>query len=96
MTRVSLSVFVFTVLSISIGGCGPIKSTQIIQRSDTALHKAKTAGAGDKAAYEYRSAELYLHKAREKWGTSDFEYALDYASKSLDFAKTAHDKSVKE
>jgi len=96
MTLIRLSLLAFAALSMGVGACGPIKSTQIIQGSDTALHKAKTAGAEDKAAYDYHSAKIYLHKAREKWGTSDFEYALDYASKSLDFAKTAHDKSVKE
>lgn len=76
--------------------CGPVESTSVIIEADTALHNAKTAEADQKSPYEYTAAEQYLHKAREKWGTSDFEYSIDYASKARDLAKTARDKSLGE
>lgn len=77
-------------------GCGPVESTSLIVQADTNLHNAKTADAEKNSPYEYYSAEQYLHKAREKWGTSDFEYAIDYAKEARDFAKKARDRSMKK
>jgi hypothetical protein len=74
--------------------CGPCKSTSLIIQADTAIHKAKTAEADTKSPYEYTAAIQYLHKAREKWGTSDFEYAIDYATKAQDLATQAFDQSL--
>jgi hypothetical protein len=77
-------------------GCGPVESTSLIVQADTALHNANTAEAEKKSPYEYYSAEQYLHKAREKWGTSDFEYAIDYAKEARDYAKKARERSMKK
>ncbi len=74
--------------------CGPVESTAIILEADTSLHNAKTAGGDQKSPYEYTAAEQYLHKAREKWGTSDFEYAVDYATLARDMADKARDKGM--
>jgi hypothetical protein len=79
-----------------LGGCGPVESTSLIIEADTGLHNAKTAQGDQKSPYEYTSAEQYLHKAREKWGTSDFEYAIDYATEARDMAKSARDRSLKK
>ena len=76
-------------------GCGPVESTSLIVQSDTALQGAKTADAEKKSPYEYYAAEQYLHKAREKWGTSDFEYSIDYAKDARDLAKKARERSMK-
>lgn len=75
--------------------CGPVESTSLIVEADTAFHNAKTVGAEDKSPYEYTAAEQYLHKAREMWGTSDFEYAIDYAKKARDLAIKARERSLK-
>ena len=77
-------------------GCGPVESTSLIVQSDTALQGAKTADAEKKSPYEYYAAEQYLHKAREKWGTSDFEYSIDYAKDARDLAKKARERSMKK
>jgi hypothetical protein len=77
-------------------GCGPVESTAVILSADTALHNAKTADGDQKSPYEYTAAEQYLHKAREKWGTSDFEYSVDYATKARDLATTARERSLKK
>jgi len=87
----------WTLLVVAVwSACGPVESTAIIIEADTALHNAKTAGGQQKAPYEYTAAEQYLHKAREKWGKSDFEYAIDYATLARDLAKTARDKGMQQ
>jgi hypothetical protein len=73
-----------------------MESTYWIVKSDTAIHNAKTADALSKAPYEYYSAQQYLQKAREKWGYSDFEYAIDYARDAFDLATKAKERSLKK
>ncbi len=89
-----LATVVVMLLLAGAHACGPVESTSVILEADTALHNAATAGAKQKAPYEYTAAEQYLHKAREKWGTSDFEYAIDYAAKARNLAKQAREKSL--
>ncbi len=95
-TLLTGGLLVALLLGMALAACGPVESTSVIIEADTALHNAKTAEADQKSPYEYTAAEQYLHKAREKWGTSDFEYSIDYASKARDLAKTARDKSLGE
>ena len=78
-------------LIMAVGGCGPVESTVLIVEADTAFHNAKTVEAKRKSPYEYTAAEQYLHKAREMWGTSDFEYSIDYATKARDLAIKARE-----
>jgi hypothetical protein len=66
----------------------------LIIQADTALHIAKTAEADKKSPYEYTAAQQYLHKAQEKWGTSDFEYSIGYATKARDLAVQAREQSL--
>lgn len=56
------------------------------------MERARLAGAEQRAPYEYFSAAEYLHKAKEEWGYSDFEAALDYAALSKQFAEEAKKK----
>ena len=92
---VLIAALLVALLVISFG-CGPVESTSLIVQSDTALQGAKTADAEKKSPYEYYAAEQYLHKAREKWGTSDFEYSIDYAKDARDLAKKARERSMKK
>lgn len=66
----------------------------LISEADTAIHMAKTADADKKSPYEYTAAQQYLRKAREKWGTSDFEYSIDYATKARDLAVQAREQAL--
>ena len=81
-------------LAVAAGGCGPVESTVLIVEADTAFHNAKTVDAKKKSPYEYTAAEQYLHKAREMWGTSDFEYSIDYATKARDLAIKARERAM--
>jgi hypothetical protein len=76
--------------------CGPVESTHLIVQADTAVHNANTAEAQKNSPYEFYAAEQLLHKAREKWGTSDFEYAIDYAKDARDLAVKARERSMKK
>lgn len=92
---VIIAALLAAVLALSYG-CGPVESTSLIVQSDTALQGAKTADGEKKSPYEYYAAEQYLHKAREKWGTSDFEYSIDYAREARDLAKQARERAMKK
>ena len=69
--------------------CGPTQSTILINEAEVAFEKARLNEAEKKAPYEYHSAGEYLHKAKEEWGYSDFEAALDYAALSKQFSEEA-------
>ncbi len=95
-TSLLLGMLVAMATLILLCDCGPVESTSLIVQADTALHNAKTAEAVKRSPYEYYAAEQYLHKAREKWGTSDFEYSIDYAKDSRDLAVKARERSMKK
>lgn len=86
---VSLLVFVG-----AVSACGPVQSTAYLLDADVALEAARTAGADKYAPYEFTSARLYLVKAREEVGYSDFEVAVDFAKKASRFANEAREKAL--
>lgn len=59
------------------------------------LEAARTAQAEKLSPYEWTSANLYLHKSKEEVGYADFEQAVDYAKKAVEFATRARDSAVK-
>ncbi len=75
--------------------CGPVQSTAYLVDAETMLEAAKTAQAEKLAPYEWTSANLYWHKAKEEVGYSEFEQAVDYAKKAVDFASRARDSAIK-
>lgn len=74
--------------------CGPIQSTAFLLDADVQLEAARTAGAEKYSPYEWTAAKLYLHKAREEVGYSDFEAAVDFAQKASKYANDAKAKSL--
>jgi hypothetical protein len=88
--------WILVVLWAGLGGCGPVWATHVVLQADTALHNARTVGAQDKAPYEYTAAVEYLHQARVKWGTSDFEYTVDYAKKARELAELGREKAMRK
>lgn len=83
-------------LFLGATGCGPFISGVRILKADVALSEAETAGAKSNAVYEYTAAELYLNKAREEHGYSDFWGARRYADKALRLAHQAKKKAEVE
>jgi len=77
-----------------LGGCGPVQSTAYLLDADVQIEAARTAQADKYAPYEWTAANLYLHKAREEVGYSDFEVAVDFAQKASKYANEARDKAM--
>ena len=75
--------------------CGPIQSTAHLLDADVQLEAARTAQAEMLAPFEWTSANLYLHKAREEVGSADFEQAVTYAQKASSFANAAREVAMK-
>ncbi len=75
--------------------CGPVQSTAYLIDAETMLEAAKTAQADKLAPYEWTSATLYLHKSKEEVGYSDYEQAVDYAKKAVEFATKARDSAIR-
>jgi hypothetical protein len=73
----------------TLSACGPTQSTIMINEAEVAFEKASLNDAARKSPYEYYSAQEYLYKAKEEWGYSDFEAALDYATLARDFSEEA-------
>jgi len=80
---------------VMVTGCGPIQSTSYLIDAQVALEAAKTAQANKLAPYEWTAANLYLHKAREEVGYSEFEQAVAYAAKASKYANAARDVAMK-
>lgn len=92
MTRL-LPVLAFAAV---LTACGPVQSSAFLVDADVALEAARTARAEKYAPYEYTSAQLYLVKAREEVGYSDYEVAVDFARKASKFANEARQKSLQQ
>ena len=75
--------------------CGPVQSTAYLLDAAVQIEAARTAQAERYAPYEWTSANLYLHKAREEVGYSDFEQAVSYSKKASVFANKAKENAMK-
>ncbi|MBN1947391.1 MAG: DUF4398 domain-containing protein [Bradymonadales bacterium] len=82
------------ILCAALLGCGPITSTVTLHDAGIAIEQARMEQAETYAVYEIVSAIEYLEKAREEWGSSDFQHAEKYAQRALDFAIAARDRAV--
>ncbi len=80
---------------IALSACGPWQSTAYLMDAETMLEAARTAQAEKLAPYEWTAATLYIHKAKEEAGYSDFEQAVDFAKKAVEFATQARDTALK-
>jgi len=70
-------------------GCGPVASTSHYVDARDSLGVAQAEGAAEYAPYEYTKAEIYLRKAKELQGRSDYEQSVVFANEANDMAKKA-------
>ena len=77
-----------------LAACGPIQSTSALIDADVALEAARAAGAQTAAVYEYTSAEVYLHKARETQGRSQYEASARFAKRAVELAESAKKQAI--
>jgi hypothetical protein len=80
--------------ALLLSACGPVQSTAFLLDADVQLNAARTAGAEKYAPYDFTAAQLYLVKAREEVGYSDYEAALDFARKAAEHARKAREDSL--
>ena len=83
------SVLLLLTFTLAALGCGPIQSTSTIHDATVAVEAARVMDAELYAPYEYTMAVNMLHKAKEEWGYSDFEAAIDFAAAALEHAEEA-------
>jgi hypothetical protein len=81
-------------MACTVGACGPIQSTAYLIDADVQLEAARTANAEKYAPYEWTSANLYLHQARQLSGYADYGTAVDFAAKAAKFASEAKEKAM--
>ncbi len=84
-------------LALLSGGCvAPIMTMVDLSGAEAEIAAAKTADAPKWAAYEYTSAILYLHEAKDRMGYSGtyYQVAYEYAQKSKEYAKQAKEKAL--
>ena len=95
MSSAATRLVVCAALLAATGACGPVQSTAYLLDAAVQIEAARTAQAERFAPYEWTSANLYLHKAREEVGYSDFEQAVDYSKKASVFANQAKVNAMK-
>jgi hypothetical protein len=78
----------------AMSSCGPTQSTALIMDADVQLEAARAADGPKLAPFEYTSAEVYLHKAREEQGYADYEVAIDFARKAVKYGTEAKVKAM--
>ena len=78
-------------LLCSLSACGPVIATSNIVAADAALEEARLLNAQRFAPYWYSSAELFLQKAREYDGHSEYQFASEFAGLALIRASKALD-----
>ena len=94
MSKASPLIFLF--LAALLSACGPIRVDQSLSRAYIAIEGARGAEASRFAIYEYKSALLYLQKAREEEGHSNFEGAKQLAVKAREFADKARVRALQK
>ncbi|WPB74220.1 DUF4398 domain-containing protein [Archangium violaceum] len=78
----------------AVAGCGPLRSTSNLLDAEVQIQAARTAGAEKLAPYEWTAANLYIRKAREEVGYSDFQAGVDFAEKAARFAAEARTRAM--
>jgi len=77
-----------------LGACGPLGAHSAIARAHIALEAAEAAEAERFAVFEYRSAQLFLRKAKEEEGYSSFQEARDFAKMANQLADKARARAL--
>lgn len=70
-------------------GCGPISSTTHLIDARDQFKVAKREEAKTFAPYEYTRAELYLRKAKELQGYSEYQQSMVFAIRAKDMSVEA-------
>ena len=95
MSARALKAVVLLLGALAGSSCGPIQSAAVLVDVENMLEVAHTSQAETLAPYEWTAASLYFGKAKEEVGVSEYEAAVGYGRKALDFATRAKDVALK-
>lgn len=77
--------------------CGPVSYiNQVTRRASASVAAAKAAGAEKYAPYEYTSAVVYLHKAREEEGYAHHQAAVRFGQKAEEMGRRAKELALEQ
>lgn len=86
---------IWALFALALAACGPVEYiSQVTRRASSEVAAAKAAGAEKTAPYEYTSAVLYLHKAREEAGYADFQAAIRFGKVAQKMAEKAKELAI--
>jgi hypothetical protein len=77
-----------TVLA-ALPACGPVAATSRVVDARAEVEAALAAGADTWAPYEYTKAQIYLRKAKELEGRSDYQQSMVFAGEAEEMATRA-------
>ncbi|MFN0061537.1 MAG: DUF4398 domain-containing protein [Myxococcaceae bacterium] len=77
-------------------GCGPIRTASHLVDAEIQLSAARTAGAEQRAPYDWTAASLYFERAKEEEGVAQYGQATIYAEKALHHAARARERAVSQ
>jgi hypothetical protein len=85
------------VLVLASSACGPFQYiNQVTRRASSHVAAAEAAGGEKYAPYEYTTAVLYLHKAREEEGYAHHQAAVRFGRKAEEMAKKAREIALEQ
>ena len=74
---------------LSVSGCGGVLYAAYSASATARIEEAKTAGAEERARYEYFSAQEYMTKAKQEAAQGDYSDAMALSDEAEKFAEKA-------
>jgi len=81
-------------LLVSSWACAPLQTSLHMREAERAIRQAKEQEAMSLSPYAWTMAELYLAKAKEKNGHSQYEQAMEYSKKAAQWALAARSEAM--
>lgn len=79
------------VLTVALGGCGPMIYSVNVMPASRVVHQAEEAGAAEYAPYEYYYARAHLEQARHDAGEAAYQDAIHNAKVAEEYGVKARD-----
>jgi hypothetical protein len=74
--------------------CAPLQTSLYMREVEQAMQQAREQEAASHSPYAWTMAELYLEKAKEKNGRSQYEQAMEYSKVAKQWALSARDDAM--
>jgi lipopolysaccharide biosynthesis regulator YciM len=74
--------------------CAPLQTSLYMREAEQAMEQARAQEALERSPYAWTMAELYLEKAKEKNGRSQYEQAMEYSKKAKQWALSARNDAM--